>query len=365
MQFYQLRLVNFVIMKNKSFAVLGVMSGTSLDGIDIALLHFEKNDGWDYRILEAETFAYTPFWKKRLQEAFYLDPVALNDLNKVYTEYLAGVINTFIAKHGLADLDAICSHGHTIWHRPEEGVTVQIGNRRELAALTGFTVVCDFRVQDVELGGQGAPLVPVGDRMLFSSYRYCLNLGGFANISVEGEKGRLAYDICAVNTVLNHYAMKLGYDYDAGGEIARSGIPDEHLKEQLSQLTFYKETPPKSLGVEWVGSEVLPLIEASGLGARDILATYTLHVAEQLAAATRSPGSLLVTGGGALNTFLLELLQERTSSTVIVPDRKLIDNKEALIFGFLGVLRLLGEVNCLGSVTGASRDHCSGKVFTP
>lgn len=352
-------------MKKKRFSVLGVMSGTSLDGIDIALLYFEEGDPWAYTILKAETIGYTSHWKQQLHDAFYLDQGALEVFDIAYTEYLAGVISAFISKYAITELDAICSHGHTIWHRPQDGVTVQIGNRPELATLTGFPVVCDFRVQDVALGGQGAPLVPIGDRMLFSDYRYCLNLGGFANVSLEAAHGRLAYDICAVNTVLNHYASKLGFPYDAEGELARSGKSHSGLLATLNDLDFYCEKPPKSLGVEWVGAQVLPLIDGFGLNEKDVLATYTLHVAEQLALAVGDTGNVLVTGGGAMNAYLMELLQERSSSTVVIPEQHLVDYKEALIFGLLGVLRLRGEVNCLSSVTGARRDHCSGKVFEP
>lgn len=352
-------------MKKQRFTVLGVMSGTSLDGIDIALLHFEEGHPWTYNILKAETIGYSSSWKRQLQDAFYLGQDALNAFDIAYTEFLAAVISDFISKHAIAELDAICSHGHTIWHRPEEGVTVQIGNRRELSKLTGFPVVCDFRVQDVALGGQGAPLVPVGDRMLFSDYRYCLNLGGFANVSLESANGRLAYDICAVNTVLNHYASKLGFAYDAGGEIARSGKSHSGLLTALNELEFYHEKPPKSLGIEWVGAKVLPLIDSYKLSEKDILATYTIHVAEQLTRALGGAGKVLVTGGGAMNAYLMELLKERSSSAIVIPEQRLVDYKEALIFGLLGVLRLREEVNCLSSVTGALRDHCSGKVFEP
>lgn len=181
------------------------MSGTSLDGIDLVFTEIDLEEPISYKIIHAETVAYTEKWQSSLENAIKLEPAELNDLDYRYTEYLSGVINTFIKKYEIDLVDAVCSHGHTVKHRPKEGITFQIGNLPELARLTGIPVVCDFRVQDVELGGQGAPLVPIGDRLFFSDHQYCMNLGGFANISMEKDSRRLAFDICPVNTVLNFF----------------------------------------------------------------------------------------------------------------------------------------------------------------
>ena len=286
-----------------------------------------------------------------------------------YTEagraYLATQITAFIQKHELRTIDAVCSHGHTIKHEPQNGYTLQIGNLPELSVLIGHTVVCNFRVQDVELGGQGAPLVPVGDEFLFSNYKYCLNLGGFANISTVSGGVRIAYDICPVNTVLNHYAEKLGFDFDAEGRIAASGeiIPD--LLQKLDQIDFYHLSPPKSLGVEWVNSEISPLLKKHEDNIPGILRTFSVHAATQIAKNLgNDPSSeVIITGGGAYNTFLMEEIQRRTTTKVFIPPAEIVNYKEALIFGFLGVLKLRNEINVLSSVTGAKQDHSSGKVF--
>ena len=352
-------------MKNITYNVLGVMSGTSLDGIDLALIRFDKSEAWEFAILKAETVPYSDTWTQRLKGAMFGSREDIRELDDSYTRYLGSVINAFLEKAKVSDLDAICSHGHTVWHQPENGITVQIGNQPQLAKITGKRVVCDFRVQDVELGGQGAPLVPVGDQLLFSDYTFCLNLGGFANVSLSVDGIRKAYDICAVNTVLNHYAERLGMAYDHNGETARSGRPDPELLKALEGLPFYDLSPPKSLGMEWVEQEVFPVIERFDLSAGDVLATYTLHVGITLAGEFTTPGKILVTGGGAFNAYLMEELESRVPGTVVIPDRKTVEYKEALIFGLLGVLRLRDENNCLKSVTGALRDHSSGQVYEP
>ena len=353
-------------MNENNYNVLGIMSGTSLDGIDIALLHFRKNETWEYEILTAETFPYSEEWQKKLSEALFYNDLRLHNFNEEYTSYLAEVIHGFILKHELKDLDAVCSHGHTIKHEPENGLTLQIGNLPKLAKLLGQTVVCDFRVQDVELGGQGAPLVPIGDELLFGEYDYCLNLGGFANISTKKEDIRMAYDICAVNTVLNYLAAKLGLPYDKGGEIAASGKVEEGLLEKLDSLPFYRLNPPKSLGIEWVNKNILPFFEDTASVA-SALRTYTVHAATQIARELKgtSENKVLVTGGGAFNNFLMKEIDEGTGVQVVIPSEDLVNFKEALIFGFLGVLKLRGENNVLSSVTGASKDHSSGVIFYP
>lgn len=346
-----------------TYHVLGLMSGTSLDGLDLAYIELRfAYKQWRYKIFQTDTIAYSEAWKNKLENSIRLEDKELKELDKEYSSYLAEQCSLFIQENNLSKLDLIASHGHTVKHRPDLGYTLQIGNLAEFGKAFDIPVACDFRTQDVALGGQGAPLVPIGDEMLFSEYNYCLNLGGFANISYEQNKERLAYDIGAVNIVLNHYAAKLGQDFDNEGKLAASGKPNSKLLSQLNSLAYYKQTPPKSLGREWVDTKVLPLLKASRLDERDILHTYTLHIAEKISQAILPQSRVLVTGGGAYNKFLLESLNPEVKWRI--PDAKTIEYKEALIFGLLGVLRLRNQVNCLKSYTGASKNHCSGILYS-
>ncbi len=354
-------------MKKNEFKVLGVMSGTSLDGIDLAYLHFKKQQHWEFQIITAETLPYTSKWKKELSQAINFSIEELKALDENYTTYLAGVISEFIKKHEITDLDAVCSHGHTVKHEPENGITLQIGNLPELAIFTGQKVICDFRVQDVALGGQGAPLVPVGDELLFPQYGYCLNLGGFANVSTSVGGERIAYDICPVNTVLNYYAEKLGFEYDKDGDLARSGHINPELLEELEGLSFYKLPAPKSLGIEWVNKEVFPILKKYESDIPSVLRTYCMHIALQISKelGRDTATEVLVSGGGCFNVFLIQQLKKMTTTKLVVPAIEIINFKEALIFGFLGVLWLRGEINILSSVTGAMQDHSSGMLYLP
>ncbi|TRO65747.1 anhydro-N-acetylmuramic acid kinase [Christiangramia sabulilitoris] len=354
-------------MKKTGYRVLGVMSGTSLDGIDLVYTEIETEQHFSYKIIYAETVPYPEEWRQKLSHAINLEAADLNQLDVDYTTFLASVIKDFIDKYDLHLLEAVCSHGHTVKHRPKQGVTYQIGNLPVLAEFLEIPVVCDFRVQDVELGGQGAPLVPIGDRLLFNAYRYCINLGGFANISMEKDSQRIAYDICPVNTVFNYFMQKTGKEYDQDGEMARSGLLNEKLLSRLNALKFYKKEPPKSLGIEWVNSHIIPILEDTDLSIPDLLRTYAEHVAIQLDRTTHEnqEADVLVTGGGVKNLFLMERFRSLSGCNIIVPDVELIDFKEALIFALLGVLKLRGEVNVLSSVTGAKIDHSSGRVYEP
>lgn len=356
-------------MHKNTYNIIGVMSGTSLDGIDLAHIIFTIKDNlWSYQILESETISYSSHWINQLKNAVSFSEEQLAQLNIDYTQLLAKVITSFIEKNNITNLDAICSHGHTILHQPQNGFTLQIGNLPNITSLIGIKVVCDFRVQDVQLGGQGAPLVPIGDRILFSEYDYCLNLGGFSNISYEDIDKRIAFDISPVNTVLNFYANKLGFDYDDKGKISRSGKVNQDLLNELNALDYYKKPFPKSLGFEFVKETVLPLIEKYAISVEDKMHTFTEHIAMQIALALQSiptrNGKLLVTGGGAYNDFLIERMQIHLPETkIIIPDAKTLEFKEALIFGLLGVLKLRNEINVLSSVTGAKHDHSSGKIY--
>ena len=341
------------------------MSGTSLDGIDIAQLWFTvsaKGD-WSYKIGAAETVPYIEAMRLELKQAITWSRESIDGLNERYTKQLAQKISKFIKKNEIHNLDAVCSHGHTILHQPENGLTLQIGNLPNISEILKQKVVCDFRVQDVLLGGQGAPLVPIGDQLLFSDYDYCLNLGGFANLSTNNNNTRIAYDICPVNVVLNQLCESLGLPFDDEGKIARNGNLDAVVFEKLNELSFYHTVPPKSLGLEWVKENILPVLQQSNLSKEDAIATFTAHAAWQIASQCKEYKSLLVTGGGAYNTYLLERIANHKNLALVLPVAKLLEYKEALIFGLLGVLKLRDENNCLSSVTGAHHDHSSGKIY--
>lgn len=353
-------------MFKQAYNVIGVMSGTSLDGIDLAHIHFSiVNEKWSYKILECETVSYDENWLNKLKSAINFSTTELEQVNIDYTALLGRVIKDFISKYNLKNIDAVCSHGHTILHQPQNGFTLQIGNLPEIAKIIGERVVCDFRVQDVKLGGQGAPLVPIGDRILFSEYEFCLNLGGFSNVSFEDNGKRIAFDISPVNTVLNFYANKLDFDYDDKGKIARSGEIKAELIAELNDLEYYKKPFPKSLGYEFVKETILPLIEKHSVSVEDKMRTFVEHIAMQVENVLgKNLGKLLVTGGGAYNDFLIERMQFHLPNIkIIIPNKKTLEYKEALIFALLGVLKLRNETNVLSSVTGAKHDHSSGEIY--
>lgn len=353
-------------MNQKNYNIIGIMSGTSLDGVDLAHIHFETiNQKWSFQLLDCKTISYDSYWIETLKKAVTFDEKQLQKLNKDYTILLAKIINDFIEDYKITALDAICSHGHTILHQPQNGFTLQIGNLPELAVLTRQKTVCDFRVQDVQLGGQGAPLVPIGDKILFFNYDYCLNLGGFSNISFDKNGVRIAFDISPVNTVLNYYAEKLGFSYDDKGKIAKTGSVHQSLLSKLNHLEYYQKNFPKSLGFEFVKEVILPIIESSNLKIEDKMRTFIEHIAQQIKRALpQEGGAIFITGGGAYNDFLIETIQRYLpKNEIIIPENKILEYKEALIFGLLGVLKLREEINVLASVTGAKMNHSSGKIY--
>ena len=352
-------------MSVKTKYCIGVMSGTSLDGVDICFVKFESEGSYNFEIITAETFAYSETWKLTLQNAFTSNTETLKKLDIEYGAYLGNLINRFIKKNNIETIDFIASHGHTIFHKPEKGYTLQIGNGQIIADETQVKVVCDFRTQDVNLGGQGAPLVPIGDELLFSEYDYCLNLGGFVNISFKDGDKRIAFDICPVNIVLNHYVQQLKLDFDDKGKIAASGKIHQQLFDALNNLDYYHLSYPKSLGYEWIVEVVIPLIDSYHLEINDILRTFTEHVAFQISKIIVNEATILVTGGGTFNDFLMARIEFYLNKKITLPKNELIDFKEALIFAFLGLLRLEGDINVLHSVTGATKDHSSGVIFTP
>jgi len=352
-------------MKNIAKYCIGVMSGTSLDGLDIAYIKLDSGTSYRFRILKATTIPYNSDWKKALKNGFHLSGEALTKLDADYGIYLGNTINKFITENSIENIDFIASHGHTTYHNPNESYTLQIGNGPYINTITGIKTICDFRTQDVALGGQGAPLVPIGDLLLFSQYDYCLNLGGFSNISMNENNQRIAFDICPVNIILNHYISKLNLEYDDKGTLASEGTIEKNLLKELNSLTFYNAIKPKSLGYEFIVETILPLINKYNLEVKNILRTFVEHIAQQIAEKHDSNPSkkMLITGGGAYNTFLIERLKEYTKTELIIPKESIINYKEALIFGLLGFLKDEEKNNCLKSVTGASKDHSSGIIY--
>lgn len=343
------------------FHAIGLMSGTSLDGLDICFARFEKqNHSWNFEILEAETVSYPTMWEDKLRNSIYLSAEELLELNSEYGFYLGKSVQNFIEKHQLANIDVIASHGHTVFHQPQKKFTLQIGDGRALKLETGLPVIYDFRSQDVLMGGNGAPLVPIGDELLFSQYDACLNLGGFSNISLKVNHQRIAFDIAPVNIILNGLAQKLGKNFDNSGDLARSGKINPELLSQLNSIAFYQQSHPKSLGIEWCNEYILPLFGA--IETVDVIATFTEHVSQQIVKVfyENKLKNVFLTGGGTYNHFLIERIRFQSSTEVIIPGKEIIEFKEALIFALMGILRLNNEINVFASATGSLRDHSSG-----
>ena len=363
--YFQETFVNFTIMNKKEIFAIGLMSGTSLDGIDLVYVKFLKKDYSFFEIIHTETVSYTKEWKQVLKQAIRLSSEELFDLDVIYGKHLGSVLVNFISNYKITEIDFIASHGHTILHQPAEGITLQIGSGAEIAKITQQKVVFDFRTQDVHLGGQGAPLVPIGDELLFSKHDFCLNLGGFSNVSFKKESKRIAFDICPVNIVLNHYANKIGLEYDVDGNIASEGALNRPLLEKLNTLSFYNKEAPKSLGLEWVQQEILPLIDAIEEDISSVLRTFVAHIAIQISKIIKDSDSVLITGGGVFNSFLMQEIENYSNIKIVQASDTLINYKEALIFALLGMLKVDNQINCLKSVTGAHKNHSSGVVCLP
>ena len=356
----------------KIYKVLGLMSGTSLDGLDLAYCHLWKNDAhWNFSLEHTLEVGYTEKMRDYLKNAIYLSEEEHAQLHKDYGTWLGDQASRFIEAQQL-EVDFISSHGHTSHHRPEDGITFQLGDGQYLANASGKQVVCDFRTKDDSLKGQGAPLVPIGDRLLFHDYDFCLNLGGISNISFEKDGKRIAYDIGMANMPLNYITEKMGLAYDEGGQLAKSGTLDKALLKKLNQLEYYQLPYPKSTGYEFFTEQVIPLISASKASNIDLLHTFIHHNCEQIANevheyATKAHYKLFVAGGGAINLIFMDTMNEKLGKAieVVIPNSELIAFKEALVFALMGVLRLEEKINVLSSVTGASQDSSSGSIFNP
>ncbi|MBN3581681.1 anhydro-N-acetylmuramic acid kinase [Algoriphagus aestuarii] len=356
-------------MSYPSYHVIGLMSGTSGDGLDLAYCLFEKKESWSFKILEATTIPFPDSLGDQLKHSHLLSALDLNLLDVNFGKWMGTVVKSFCQQKKITP-EAVCSHGHTVFHRPNKGLTLQIGNGWALHQASEMKIINDFRMRDVQLGGQGAPLVPIGDRLLFSEMDFCINLGGIANISMESEGKRVAFDCSPFNLLLNPLAEHLGKPYDDNGHWAREGKLDKDLFQQLNEIPFYQIQGAKSLGREDMEEVFSPIIASSTSSEKDKLATLAEHFAYQIASIIQSYSQVefpkvLITGGGAYHGYFLERLDFHLQSKWVKfnASKELIEFKEALIFGFLGVLKLRGENNCLASVTHASEDSCGGTIF--
>jgi len=350
-----------------TYKVIGLMSGTSGDGLDIACCEFEKGDNWTFEIKASETVPFPKKLGKKLKKSHLLKGYKLSLLDVEFGRWMGEQVKIFVGKNNLK-VEAVASHGHTVFHQPSKKLSLQIGNGWALHVACGIPVVNDFRMLDVQLGGQGAPLVPIGDMLLFSEYDYCINLGGIANISMESEGKRIAFDICPFNLLLNHFAEVCGKSYDKNGKLAKKGKLLMKVLKQLNKLPYYQIVGAKSLGREDLEG-YLKILELSGeQNPENLLHTLVVHFVHQinriLIPISGKKTKVLVTGGGAFNKFFMEKLGESLDSDVemIQADPLLINFKEALVFAFLGVLRMRGENNSLATVTGSLRDNCGGLI---
>jgi anhydro-N-acetylmuramic acid kinase len=338
------------------YTVLGIMSGTSLDGIDLAICIFTKNQAWEYKIEKSNTLKYPISWKSKLATLHTQNKAIVEQTDIQFGQYIGETINTFLNGE---KVDFIASHGHTIFHQPENNYTLQIGCGKTISQATKITTINDFRSLDVSLNGQGAPLVPIGDLLLFPKHKYCINLGGFANISIKKNDKIIAFDICPANIVLNNICKELAIEYDYNGNISREGKIVPILLQQLNQLDFYIKKAPKSLGREWVEEHISPILKNHK--PENLLCTFCEHIAIQIGKFAADE-SALFTGGGVFNSYLMERITFHSKAKILLPNKELIEFKESLIFAFIGVLKIRGEVNCLKTVTGADIDNCGGII---
>ena len=356
-------------MSLQTYHLIGLMSGTSGDGLDLAYCQYQLDGHWSFEILDATTIRFPAKLGKKLKDSHRLPALELALLDVEFGQWMGEQVKAYCAEKEANPL-AICSHGHTVFHQPKQGLSLQIGNGWALHQSSGQRVINDFRMLDVQLGGQGAPLVPIGDRMLFPQMDFCINLGGIANISMEYLGKRIAFDTCPFNLLLNAQAQRLGAEYDAYGKWAKEGTINGTLLLQLNALEYYQTQSVKSLGRENLEKEFEPMIKQSGLSEKDILSTLVEHYATQIANTIRYDQSsekptVLITGGGAYNTYFIERLDVHLQGkwTLSQSSSELVEFKEALVFGFLGLLKLRGENNCLASVTGAKSDSSGGVIY--
>jgi anhydro-N-acetylmuramic acid kinase len=344
------------------YKVIGLMSGTSLDGLDIAACNFSYNNNlWLYEIAAAETIEYPAELLNTLTNAHTFAGIDLIAAHHSYGNYLGAAALSFCKKYGY-NPHFIASHGHTIFHQPNKGFSFQLGSGANIAVASGFKTVSDFRSMDVAAGGQGAPLVPIGDELLFKEYAVCVNLGGILNLSYQQNNTRLAYDLCCCNMALNYLSAQLNKPYDAGGKIAAGGVMNAQLLTQLMALHTTNNHP--SLGREWFEQLVKPIIDNTFDNVANKMFAICQYIAQLLAQETKHlAGNMMLTGGGAYNQFLVNCIKQHNNLNVIIPPNLIVEFKEAMIFAFLGVLRIREEINCLKSVTQAPYNSCSGAIY--
>lgn len=356
------------------YKVIGLMSGSSLDGLDIVYTLLDETRGqWKFDIQEAECIQYNDEWRSKLRNAQQLSVPEFLKLNTAYGRWIGERVNEFITKHGIDhQVHFIASHGHTVFHDPANHTGCQIGEGATIAAVTGLPVISDLRNLDLALGGQGAPIVPIGDKLLFGKFDYWLNIGGIANITVRDGDTMRAFDVCPANQILNALAEREGKPFDYEGELARQGRIIPHVLSRLNAQGFYKQEAPKSLSNEMARDLVFPILFESSHDNKDMLRTMVQHIADQVAEAVKRyytgkpEAGLLVTGGGALNNFLAEQIRETLSPmgiNAIVPYEQVAQYKEALVMALIGALRWREETNVTGNVTGAQRDSIGGALW--
>jgi anhydro-N-acetylmuramic acid kinase len=351
----------------KIHRIIGIMSGTSLDGVDLAYCIFkEDGNSYTFSIGACETIPFPFSILERLKSLPEASALEYAETHTAFGRYLGELTRKFIYRNDLT-ADFVASHGHTIFHNPSKQYTSQIGEGASIAAISRLPVICDFRTGDVAAGGQGAPLVPIGDELLFAQYDYCLNLGGFANISMRADGNRIAFDVSPANIILNYIAGQKGKSFDKNGEIAASGNIHDEMLQTLNGLSYYHLKPPKSLGREWIEKEVIPMFTLYNISTEDAACTFCEHIAMQISACLADDPykQMLITGGGAFNTFLINRIAAHTKVKLIIPDADTVNYKEALVFAFLGLLRMQGKANSLSSVTGALRNVSGGAVYLP
>jgi len=359
-----------------TYKVIGLMSGTSMDGLDIACCHISEGSGkWSFNIVQAETIPYPVKWKLRLEQLVLQNAVTYLKTHAFLGHYFGTEVKAFIERHQLdGQIDFIASHGQTVFHQPENRFTSQIGDGAAIAAITGYPVICDFRSIDVALGGQGTPITPIADKLFFPEYKYLLNMGGISNLTCHIGEKYIAFDVTPVNLILNRLAKNAGREYDEDGNMARSGSLNQHLLDELNSSWYYEKDYPKSMSGGWVSKVMVPVVSHHAIPNEDKLRTLCEHIAIQLGKAFKrvmdkegvnisKVDKMLVTGGGALNKFLIERITEKVPVTVVVPDEQIVHFKEALMIGLMGVLRYRNEINCFSTVTGAERDNIGGTIY--
>lgn len=358
------------------------MSGSSLDGLDVAFCRFGLADGdavfglHDWQLLEAETLPFSQEWRQRLQQLPMATAFDFCSAHAAFGRYLGGLVNQFLAEKKLlpAQVDFIASHGHTIYHEPALGFTTQIGDGAALAIATGCTVVSDFRTADIALGGQGAPLAPMADKMLFPGYDFYLNLGGIANITCHTGHNIIAFDVCGANQALNALANKLGKPYDEDGKIAAKGQLDMDLYADINKPAYFSQPYPKSLANQWVRQHLTEPCLRANSAIEDRMHTVCEHIAFQLSKAIykvlenenckKEKYRMLATGGGVFNRYLMRLITQKLPNIeVVMPDENIIKFKEALLMVLLGAMRMEAIPNCMSSVTGATQDAIGGGIW--